>query len=33
MPYGNFLIKGMGLSGSKGNETGRCIPRFNAHVR
>ena len=27
MPYGNFLIKGMGLSGSKGNETGRCIPR------
>lgn len=30
MLYGNFLIKGMGLPGSKGNGTGRRIPRFNA---
>ena len=32
MLYGNFLIKGMGLPGSKGNGTGRRIPRFNAQV-
>ena len=30
MPYGNFLVKGMGLSGSEGNGTGLRVSRFNA---
>ena len=30
MPYGNFLVKGMGLSGGEGNGTGLRVSRFNA---